>query len=468
MNPKVVFTLKKNFFSMIPIILIVVCLCIVFDISFSFLCKFIISSFLIVFGVSFYLTGYDMSYPKIADRISHGLVKRKNLAYILGVCFLMGTGISLVAKEILEASGGNLSLLILLSFSIGFFFLLSIARILTKTNFKVYLIISYILIFLLMIKADMRIIPFALDRAALGTGAVSAPFLLTIGKSFSKKSKRPKKNHTSFGILGLSAVGPIMVALILGMFTNLKLFTTSLRLRESLLFIFFSLIPIFLLYLFFLRFEIKKNKKEIKGILKGFAFVFIGISFYSIGAKFGYINLAFLLGEKILTLPLIWILILGGLLGFFILKIEPSFLFLMNYVNEVTSGGIKEKFLELFLSLGVAFSFLLSILVVIKQINILVVLIPSFFLAVLLAFFTPNTFLSIAFDSLGAVIGTISSSFFLPFLIGISNSSLTTFGFLAFIGVIPVIFLEIAGFIYEKELKLHDYTRLDDRIVSYD
>ena len=52
------------------------------------------------------------------------------------MCFLMGTAISLVAKEILEAIGNNVYLLILVSFSIGFFFLLSIFRILTKTDFK--------------------------------------------------------------------------------------------------------------------------------------------------------------------------------------------------------------------------------------------------------------------------------------------------------------------------------------------
>ena len=111
---------------------------------------------------------------------------------------------------------------------------------------------------------------------------------------------------------------------------------------------------------------------------------------------------------------------------------------------------------------------MLSLIVVIYKIDILVVLIPSFFLAILLAFFTPNTFLSIAFDSLGAVIGTISSSFFLPILIGISKGNLLTAGYVAFIGIIPVIFLEIAGFIYEKEIVLHDYANLDDRIVGYD
>ena len=140
----------------------------------------------------------------------------------------------------------------------------------------------------------------------------------------------------------------------------------------------------------------------------------------------------------------------------------------MNYVNDVTSGGIKEKFLSWFLSLGVAFSFALSIIVVMYKIDILVVLLPSFFLAIMLAFFTPNTFLSIAFDSLGAVIGTISSSFFIPILVSLSNNNLNTFGFLAFIGIIPVIFLELAGFIYEKEIIIHDYNKFDDRIVSYD
>lgn len=468
MNSRFVLTLKKNTISMIPIIILIVGLSLYFNISFNLILKFVFSSLLIILGVSFYLIGFDMSYPKIADRISQVLIKRKNIIFILGMCFLMGTIISMVAKEILEASGKSIGLLFLLSLSIGFFFLLSIYRILTKTNFKVYLIISYIIIFLLMIKADMKIIPFALDRSALGTGAVSAPFLLTIGMSFSKKSKNYKKNQTSFGILGLSAIGPIMVFLILGIFTNLNLSTRTLRLRESLSFIILSLIPIIILYLFFLKFDIKKYKKEIREVIKGFIFVILGISLFYTGAKFGYLQIAFIIGEKLKDISFIITLLIAGLFGFLILKIEPSFVFLMNYVNYVTSGGIKEKFLEWFLSIGVAVSFLLSIVIVIYKINILVVLIPSFFLAILLAFFTPNTFLSIAFDSLGAVIGTISSSFFIPILIGFANYNLNTFGYLAFIGIIPVIFLEIAGFIYEKEILLHDYNNLDDRIVGYD
>lgn len=468
MNTKVLIVLKKNALSMLPIIIVVTGLCFFFQISYNLLISFIIGSILIVFGVSFYLIGFDMTYPKIADRISYGLIKRKNILYILGTCFLMGTSISLVAKELLESSGDRISLLILLASSIGFFFMLSIFRILTKTNFKVYLILSYIIVFLLMIKADMNMVPFALDRAALGTGAVSAPFLLTIGMSFSRKSKKPKKNHTSFGILGLSAVGPIIVFLLISIYSNISISTRRLGVRESLLFIFLSLIPIFLLYLYFIKGNVKKYKKEIKNIIKGFIFVFIGIGLYYIGAKYGYLQIAIEIGKKISNISVISVLLIGGILGFLILKIEPSFVFLMNYITDVTNGGIKDKFLELFLSLGVSFSFMLSLIVAINKIEILVVLLPSFFLAIILAFFTPNTFLSIAFDSLGAMIGTISSSFLLPILIGITNNSLQTFGYVAFIGIIPVIFLEIAGFIYEKEIILHDYNQLDDEVVIYD
>ena len=224
MNHKIVLVLKKNLISIVPIILLILLLSLFFSINFAYIYKFLISSIMILFGVTFYLIGFDMSYPKIANRICNGLIKRKNMVYILGMCFIMGTIISLVAKEILEASGNSLSLLILISSSIGFFFLLSIYRILTKTNFKIYLIVSYIIIFLLMIKSDMNLIPFALDRAALGTGAVSAPFLLTIGMSFARKN-RGKKNQTSFGILGLSAVGPIIVfRYIYGYFYNFKNF----------------------------------------------------------------------------------------------------------------------------------------------------------------------------------------------------------------------------------------------------
>ena len=470
-----IWTLKKLFSSMVGIVIIAIILSIILKIELNLLIKFIISSFMIVIGVSFYLIGYDMSYPKISDKISLKLIKRKNIFYILGLVLLLGLIITFFEPEILRVSNFNNNLLIILAFSINFFFSLSIYRVITKGNFKYYLIISYIIVFLLMTITDFKIIPFAFDRLALCTGAITSPFLLTMGRSFSKKSYIIKKEHTSFGILGLSSLGPMIIFLILGIFFKLDLnkFNLSLSTFNYLLYICVSMIPIIIIYLIFINFNIKKYKKDIIKVFKGLSFVFLGIILFILGANFGYLKFASVLGEKIIQYNFNLTIIISLILGFLITKVEPSFNFLMNYINEVTNGGIKEKFLSLFLSLGVSLSFIVSIYIVSYNLNIMIFLIPSFFLAVLLAFFVPNRFLAIAFDSLGAVIGTISSSFFIPFLVGIANVFKTnylynTFGLLAFIGIIPVIFLEIAGFIYDKEEYLYNYNNLDDRIVDYD
>ena len=464
---KFIITLKNIGFLYIPIITLVIILSILFKIEFLSVIKFIFSSILIIFGVSFYLIGYDISYPKISDKVSYILLKKKNLIYLLIINFLLSFVIILFEPEILKVSKNNLFLLIILSFSISFFFCLSIYRILSKSNFKYYLIISYIIVFLLMMITDIRTIPFALERSALSMGLVSSPFMLTMGMSLSKRTRSLNKDHTSFGILGLCSIGPMIIFLLIGIFYKIDLNNFSnISLINNLLYIFLSLIIITFIYLIFIKFKIKKNKKNLKFVLKGLILVFTGITLFLIGAS-NYYDFAFLIGKSIRNYNIIFVIITIFIFGFFIIRVEPSFNFLMNYVMEVTSGGIKKKFLELFLSIGASIALIISIFIVIYNINIIEFLIPSFFLAIILAFITPNRFLGIAYDSLGAVIGTISSTFFIPFLLGI-NSNINIIGLLAFIGIVPVIFLEIAGYIYEKEEILHDYNSLDDRIIDYD
>ena len=460
-------TLKKIGILYIPVFILVLFLSFLLNFNIGFVFEFIISSILIILGVSFYLVGYDLSYLKISDSICNHLLKKKNLVYMLFLLFLIAFILIIFEPEILKVSMENVGLLIMLSISISFFFILALVRILTKSNYKYYLIVSYIIAFLIMNISDTKIIPFALERSALSMGLVSAPFLLTMGLSLSKKKKCKNSNHTSFGILGLSSIGPMIIFLIIGIFYKIdfnKLM--SINLKNNMLYIFISLIIIFIIYLIFLKLKIRKNKKEILKVMNGLLLVFIGISLFLIGAgKYSYFSN--MLGKLLSSYSNFYIVIVMFIFSFFIIRVEPSFNFLMNYVVDVTSGGIKEKFLEIFLGFGASIGLTISIFIVKNNLDILEFLIPSFFLAILLSFFTPNKFLGIAFDSLGAVIGTISSTFFIPFLLGI-NSSANTIGLLAFIGVVPVIFLELAGFIYEKEVILHDYNSLDDRIVDYD
>ena len=463
---KFILTLKKIGILYIPINILIIILSILFKIDFKIVFDFIISSILIVLGVSFYLVGYDLSYPKISDKVCNVLLKKKNINYLLIICFLISFFTIILEPELLKVSKNNIILLLILSFSMSIFFILSIIRIISKSNYKYYLIISYILVFLLMTITDINIIPFALERSALSIGLVSAPFLITMGMSLSKRTKIKNSNHTSFGILGLSSIGPMIIFLIIGIFYKFNLNNfINISLFNNLIYILLSLVIIMLTYIIFLKFKIKRNKKNIIEVLKGLSLVFIGISLFLIGSN-NYSNISFIIGKSLVNYNIFLVIITIFIFGLFIIRVEPSFNFLISYVVDATSGGIKEKFLELFLSLGAACSLVISVFISIHNLNIIEFLIPSFFLAIILAFITPNKFLGIAFDSLGAVVGTISSTFFIPFLLGLNNN-INTLGFLAFIGIIPVIFLEIAGFIYEKEVLIHDYNNLDDSIVDY-
>ena len=206
----------------IPVFFLVLILSIILKIDIFLIIKFIISSLSIIVGVSLYLVGYDLSYPKISDKVSLILLKKKNIIYMLFISFILSFVIVLFEPELLKVSINNIKLLILLSFSVSVFFILSIYRILTKGNYKYYLIISYILVFLIMMITDNNIIPFAMERSVLSMGLVSAPLLITMGMSLSKRSKYVNEDHTSFGILGLSSIGPMMIFMILGIFYKLK------------------------------------------------------------------------------------------------------------------------------------------------------------------------------------------------------------------------------------------------------
>ena len=190
------------------------------------------------------------------------------------------------------------------------------------------------------------------------------------------------------------------------------------------------------------------------------------------GGDVGFFKLAYLLGSKLGNVNKIIIILIGGIFGFLIAKIEPNVKVLVSYVDKVTNGGIKDKFLETWLCIGVSISFMLSLFRVLNGYSVMIFLIPTYFLAIFFAFFTPTNFLGLSFDAGGVVTGSMSSSFLLPLLIGvasiITNNYLNeAFGVMALISVIPIIILEIVGMIYNIEVKNDNTKYLDDKIIDY-
>ena len=486
MYQNVVSNLKKTIYSISPIIILVLFLSIIFKIDYKTIIRFLSSSIMIILGLTLFTTGSDISLNIIGKKLSSFLIKKKKLSLILIFCLFLGMFITILEPEFLTISteARGIPLIILLSsvsFGIGICLMLAIYRILKKIEFKYVLISGYLLIFLLLMLSNFNVIPFAFDMSSVTAGAISATFLLSFGGGFAKKSKT--KDKTEFGILSICSIGPIIMILILGFLYKPNLVYDSdfilkrLDFKETLWTNFYQVLmcltPLLILYLLFHQIQHKKNKnkKEFKKILIGLLMVLLGITLFLTGGDVGYFKIAYMLGTNFSSINEVLILIIGGVFGYFISKIEPSLKVLINYVNDVTNGSIKDKLLEICLCLGVSLSVILSLYRVLNGYSVMMFLIPTYFLAILFAFFTPNNFLGVAFDAGGVVAGTMTSSFLLPLLLGVAfnitpNYLQEAFGTLSLISIIPVIILEIVGLIYNVESKTLN-TNIDDSIIDY-
>lgn len=484
MTDSIILNLKKVIKGILPIIIFVLILSIILKIDIGTIIRFLSSSLLVIMGLTLFTTGTDISLNEMGKNISNLLIKKKNIILILIVSLLLGTFITLLEPEFLTIGyeAGNIPtsiLLISVSISIGIFLMLAMYRILKRINLRYYIIISYLLIFFVLTISNFQVVPFAFDMGSVVVGAISAPFILAFGGNLASKMKR--KDSSEFGILSFCAIGPILMILILSLIYKPNIMYDSDPILKKLDFletlwtnfyqVFMSLSLLVIFYLVLTR-KTKKKKIEQRKIMIGLIMVLIGITLFLTGGDVGFFKLAYLLGSKLGNVNKIIIILIGGIFGFLIAKIEPNVKVLVSYVDKVTNGGIKDKFLETWLCIGVSISFMLSLFRVLNGYSVMIFLIPTYFLAIFFAFFTPTNFLGLSFDAGGVVTGSMSSSFLLPLLIGvasiISNNYLNeAFGVMALISIIPIIILEIVGMIYNIEVKNDNTKYLDDKIIDY-
>ena len=484
MTDSIILNLKKVIKGILPIIIFVLILSIILKIDIGTIIRFLSSSLLVIMGLTLFTTGTDISLNEMGKNISNLLIKKKNIILILIVSLLLGTFITLLEPEFLTIGyeAGNIPtsiLLISVSISIGIFLMLAMYRILKRINLRYYIIISYLLIFFVLTISNFQVVPFAFDMGSVVVGAISAPFILAFGGNLASKMKR--KDSSEFGILSFCAIGPILMILILSLIYKPNIMYDSDPILKQLDFletlwtnfyqVFMSLSLLVIFYLVLTR-KTKKKKIEQRKIMIGLIMVLVGITLFLTGGDVGFFKLAYLLGSKLGNINKIIIILIGGIFGFLIAKIEPNVKVLVSYVDKVTNGGIKDKFLETWLCIGVSISFMLSLFRVLNGYSVMIFLIPTYFLAIFFAFFTPTNFLGLSFDAGGVVTGSMSSSFLLPLLIGvasiITNNYLNeAFGVMALISVIPIIILEIVGMIYNIEVKNDNTKYLDDKIIDY-
>ena len=145
-------SLKETTISVIPICILVTITSILLGIDYNTIISFIISSFLLILGITTFTFGSNISMMIIGEKIGNKIIKNKNISLILISVLIIGFTITIVEPDlkILATQLTNIPDIVLIStvgLGVGLFLMLATIKILFKLNLKTIIIINYIIIF---------------------------------------------------------------------------------------------------------------------------------------------------------------------------------------------------------------------------------------------------------------------------------------------------------------------------------
>ena len=479
MNVKLKEKISESLAAVLPITGIVLMLSIfLIPMELGSVVMFLTGAFMLIIGMGFFQLGAEMAMTPIGEGVGVQISKMQKLLTVLLTGFLMGVIITVSEPDLQVLAGQvpsvpNAVLIFTVAVGVGLFLALAIVRIRYKISLSMLLIICYLALILVSLFVPKEFLAVAFDSGGVTTGPMTVPFIMAMGVGLASVRSDKNAANDSFGLVALSSVGPILAVLILGCFFkpteaayNLtdvatvvttqdvaRVFAQGLPLyaKEVLL----SLVPILWVFLIFQWFTKRYHGLQVKRIIIGFGYTYVGLVLFLCGANIGFAPVGAYLGKELAGVPFRWILVpIGALIGYYIVKAEPAIQVLNHQVEAVTNGAISVKMMNRCMQIGVAASVGLAMLRVLTGISIQWFVIPGYLIALVLSRFVPDIFIGIAFDSGGVASGPMTSTFLLPLSIGVcealgGNLMTDAFGVVALVALTPLIAIQLMGLVYK-------------------
>ena len=479
LNVKLKEKIRESLSAVLPITGIVLMLSIfVIPMELGSVVMFLTGALMLIVGMGFFQLGAEMAMTPLGEGVGVQISKMKKLLTVMLTGFLMGVIITVSEPDLQVLAGQvpsvpNMVLIMTVAVGVGLFLALAIVRIRYKISLSMLLIVCYLALILVSMFVPKEFLAVAFDSGGVTTGPMTVPFIMAMGVGLASVRSDKNAANDSFGLVALSSVGPILAVLILGCFFKpteaaytltdvatvvttqdvARVFAQGLPLyaREVLL----SLVPILWVFLIFQWLTHRYHGLQIKRIIVGFGYTYIGLVLFLCGANVGFAPVGAYLGKELAGLSLRWILVpIGALIGYYIVKAEPAIQVLNHQVEAVTNGAISVKMMNRCMQIGVAASVGLAMLRVLTGISIQWFVIPGYIIALVLSRLVPDIFIGIAFDSGGVASGPMTSTFLLPLSIGVcealgGNLMTDAFGVVALVALTPLIAIQLMGLVYK-------------------
>ena len=498
--------LQEAAVSVIPVALIVIILNFTPLVHFSLTetAVFSVCALALILGMALFNLGADMAMTPMGEQVGAGLPKSGKFKTLLAVCFAMGVfvtiaepDLSVLATQVKDVVNST-TLTISIGVGVGAFLVLGILRIVLRLNLAHLMTFFYLLLFalaaLMVEQGKGNFLPLAFDSGGVTTGPITVPFIMSLGVGVAAALGDKRDRESSFGFIALCSIGPILAVLFLGLLSggevNYTLPDYSMQSSASEIFqtllhtgkeVLIALLPI-AAFFFILQFLfLKLPKARILQIVVGIFYTLFGLVFFLAAVAIGFMPLGYKMGTQLAEQPQ-WLLVLFAfILGLTVVLAEPAIHVLNKQVESVTGGAVSKRSMLIALSLGVGAAIALSVIRVIFDFSVLYYLIPGYFLSLGLSFFVPKLYTAIAFDSGGVASGPLTSTFILPFVVGIcavlqgeSAVLIDAFGLVAMVAMTPLITIQTLGFkavtsrrVREKLAMKRILEKDDEQIISF-
>ncbi len=448
---------------------------------------FVFCAIALIIGMALFNLGADIAMTPMGEQIGSGLSKSGKFKTLLVICLVMGVFITIAEPDLsvlaTRVAGviNSTALKIAIGMGVGLFLVLAILKIVFRISLSNMLTFFYALLFalvtLLIVQGKESFLPLGFDSGGVTTGPITVPFIMTLGMGVSSVLGDKRDKESSFGFIALCSIGPILAVMILGLTATgdpslsitakdyaMNLGNLPAVLLHTLKNVAIALAPIVIFFFVLQAIFMRSSKRKVKQIIVGIFYTYFGLVIFLTAVEVGFTSIGFTMGYQLAKAPEWLVIVLAFVLGLTVVLAEPAIHVLNKQVEGVTGGAVSKRSMLIALSAGVGVSIALSVVRVFFPFSIMYYLVPGYILSLGLSFFVPKLYTAIAFDSGGVASGPLTSTFILPFVIGLcfavngdSSAAVLTdaFGLVAMVAMTPLITIQSLGFkaVLSKHLK---------------
>ena len=458
----------------------------------------------VIVGLALFMEGLNVGLMPFGTLIGDKLPRKASMPVMLAIIAILGVGVTFAEPAIgaLQAFGASvdvtrapylyeilnnwtLPLVLLVGAGVGLAAVLGTLRFVYGWSLKpmIYIAVGLTLSLTLVVYAnnDLRaILGLAWDCGAVTTGPVTVPLVLSLGIGIANSAGQNSDNSLSgFGVVTLASLFPIIAVLLLSLYVSTQISAEEIvvaaatagsaagdaqqsiwaqsPLQEVVLGV-RAIAPLVLFLMFVLFIVLREGLANKLFTAYGLVLSIVGMCVFNVGLTYGLGAIGAQTGAVLpaafmeitiseispiytAALGLALVILFAWFMGFGATLAEPALNALGLTVQNLTNGAFRKSMLMYSVATGVAFGIALGIAKILFEIDLAMLLIPLYLIALVLTFFSTEEFVNVAWDSAGVTTGPVTVPLVLAMGLGLGNavSAVEGFGILSMASIGPII-----------------------------